>query len=136
MDKLARLPRNSRRCKSEKFMWPPFTSILLQNRNRSSNLAGVFLSAGLDDVDTRATTRVGNSPPQHFMCHRRHIASSEKQKLEQISDRIAFGPLEVAMRDLPRGSLQMNQQGRYRVSDNRTLGAQDSVTAKPLSPNF
>jgi hypothetical protein len=76
-----------------------------------------------DDVDTGAMARIGDGPTQHFMSERSNVASSEKQKLEQIPNRIAFSPTEVAMRELSRGLLQMNQQGRYRVSDNGASGA-------------
>ena len=54
----------------------------------------------LTDVDARPPEGVGLGLAQHFARDRRGVAFAEGQELQQVDDRIAFGPAEVGVRDL------------------------------------
>ena len=47
-----------------------------------------------------AAERVRLGLAQHFARDRRRVAFAERQELQQVDDRVAFGPAEVGVRDL------------------------------------
>src|SRR4051812_34479529 len=57
------------------------------------------LGGSAADVDLRPPLRVGLGLAQDLAHHRRRVAAAEQQVAEQVADRIALGPLEVAVRD-------------------------------------
>src|SRR5262245_6867157 len=68
-------------------------------------------------VDPRALPRVGLRLPEHFPGHGRGVAFAEREELQEIRDRVAFGPPEVCMRYLPRLVADEQQQRRDGVRD-------------------
>ena len=52
------------------------------------------------DVNPWPLQRVGLRLPEHFARDRRGVPLAERQELQQVGDRIPFGPAEVGVRDL------------------------------------
>ena len=70
---------------------------------------------------------------QHFACDRRGVAFPEGQELQQVGNRIAFGPSEVDVRDVARAISDVQQERRDRVWNGRALAPQHAkaVLADP-----
>ena len=64
---------------------------------------------------------------QHFAAHGRRVAFAEREELQQIRERIAFGPAEVRVRDAVRPIAQIEQQAGDRVGNGGAAAAQDVV---------
>src|SRR5271156_1963431 len=70
-----------------------------------------------------------NGAAEHFMGNRRRVPFAEKDVAEEICDRIALGPTEVCMRDIPCSLLQFNEQGRDGICNHRAAGKENTVPA-------
>jgi len=63
-------------------------------------------------MDPGTPIRISLGLPQHFARHRRGVPFAERQELQQIHDRVAFGPPEVRVRDLVRQDAKFAIQKR------------------------
>ena len=86
-------------------------------RGRGRRVArGVTASA---DVNPRPAHGIWLGLPEHLARDGRRVALAERQELQQVDDRIAFGPAEVRVRDLAGAIPDEQQQARDRVGDGR-----------------
>src|SRR5215510_16016705 len=83
----------------------------------------------LPHVHTRAPCGIGLELSEDLARHRRGVAFAEREELQQIGDRVAFGPSEVDMRDLTGLISDVDQQRRDRVWNRRTPREQHAVAA-------
>src|SRR5215208_5302064 len=74
--------------------------------------------------------------PQHLVGDRCCVALPEEDKTEQVDDRVALRPAEVAVRRFVGGVAQVEQEGRDRVGDDRTLGPKHLVPADLHAPDI
>jgi len=81
------------------------------------------------DVDTRPSQRVRLRLTEHFARDGRGVPFAEGEELQQIRDRVAFGPAEVRVRDLAGLIADVQQERGDRIRDRRTDGAQDVMAA-------
>src|SRR5579863_1017379 len=63
------------------------------------------------------------------MGDRRSVSFAKKQKLEKVSDRIAFRPTEISMRCLASLIFQIDQECSEGIGNNRALRAQNAIRA-------
>ena len=81
------------------------------------------------DVNPRPAQRIWLGLPQHLARDRRRVALAERQELQQVDDRVAFGPAEVGVRDLAGRVADVQQQAGDRVGDRRARAAQHVMPA-------
>ena len=65
----------------------------------------------------RAGARVRLGLAQDLVRHRRDVALAEQDVADQVLERVALGPAEVGVRDLPGRVAQVQQEGGDRVRD-------------------
>ena len=80
-------------------------------------------------MHTGAQLRVGLRLPEHLACHRCGVPLSECQELEEISNRIAFRPAEIRMRNPVRAIADEQQQRGDGVRNRRACAAQHVMPA-------
>ncbi len=86
-------------------------------------------SSYLANVNARTLERVRLVLAQDFARDRRRVAFAERQELQQVDNRIAFGPPEVGVRDLPGLVADVDEERRDGVGDRRADAAQHAVLA-------
>src|SRR5215210_2352799 len=74
--------------------------------------------------------------PQHLVGDRCCVALAEEDKAEQVDDRVARRPAEVAVRRFVGGVAQVEQEGSYGVGDDRTLSPKHLVPADLHAPDL
>ena len=83
----------------------------------------------LAHVNARPQLRIRLRLPEHFAGHGRGVPFAERQKLQQVRDRIAFGPAEVRVRNLARLIADEQQQGGDGVGDRGARAPQHAMPA-------
>ncbi|MBV9939964.1 MAG: hypothetical protein JO150_15775, partial [Acidobacteriaceae bacterium] len=79
---------------------------------------------------------LGNGAPDDLMRKRGGIAFTEKQEAKEVTDWIAFSPLEISVRIATGCLFQVDERGRNSVRYYWTSSAEDSVLTDPFTGYF
>src|SRR5215213_4591661 len=88
------------------------------------------------DVDRRSPLWVRLRLTQYLVGDGGGVAFSEEEVADQVDDRVALRPAEVAVRRLASSVTQVKQEGRYGVRDDRAYGTQHLVTSDLDAPHL